>query len=68
MTDLRNFLTQLGLGDARSLLQSGNVVFTSKVRTSTELERYLESEAADRLSLEVDFFVRTPDEWKSIIR
>jgi uncharacterized protein (DUF1697 family) len=68
MTDLRNFLTQLGLEDVRSLLQSGNFVFTSAVRTSTELERFLETEAADRLSLEVDFFVRTPDEWKSIIR
>jgi uncharacterized protein (DUF1697 family) len=68
MTDLRNFIAQLGLDDCRSLLQSGNLVFTSKVRTATELERYLETEAADRLSLEVDFFVRTPDEWKSIIR
>jgi uncharacterized protein (DUF1697 family) len=68
MTDLRNFLTQLGLEDVRSLLQSGNFVFTSAVRTATELERFLETEAADRLSLEVDFFVRTPDEWKSIIR
>jgi len=68
MTDLRNFIAQLGLEDVRSLLQSGNLVFSSKVRTSTELERFLETEAADRLSLEVDFFVRTPDEWKSIIR
>jgi len=68
MADLRNFLTQLGLEDCRSLLQSGNLVFTSKVRTATELERFLETEATDRLSLEVDFFVRTPDEWKSVIR
>ncbi|HEY3113955.1 MAG TPA: DUF1697 domain-containing protein [Gemmatimonadaceae bacterium] len=68
MTDLRNFLTQLGLGEVRSLLQSGNLVFESKVRTGAELERFLESEAHDRLSLEVDFIVRTPDEWKSIIR
>ena len=68
MTDLRNFLSQIGLEDVRSLLQSGNLVFTSKVRTATELERFLETEAAERLSLEVDFFVRTPDEWKSIIR
>ena len=68
MTDLRNFITQVGLQDARSLLQSGNLIFTSSVRTGAELERYLESEAADRLSLEVDFFVRTPEEWKSIIR
>ena len=68
MTDLRNFITQVGLQDARSLLQSGNLIFTSKVRTGAELERFLESEAADRLSLEVDFFVRTPEEWKSVIR
>jgi uncharacterized protein (DUF1697 family) len=68
MTDLRNFITQVGLQDPRSLLQSGNLIFTSSVRTGAELERYLESEAADRLSLEVDFFVRTPEEWKSIIR
>ena len=68
MTDLRDFLAELGLEDARSLLQSGNLVFTSKVRTGAELERFLESEAHDRLSLEVDFIVRTPDEWKSVIR
>ena len=68
MTDLRNFITQVGLQDARSLLQSGNLIFSSNVRTGAELERFLESEAADRLSLEVDFFVRTPEEWKSVIR
>lgn len=68
MTDLRNFLAGLGMEDVRSLLQSGNLVFNSKVRTGSELERFLETEAIERLSLEVDFFVRTPDEWKSIIR
>jgi uncharacterized protein (DUF1697 family) len=68
MTDLRNFLTALGMENVRSLLQSGNLVFESKVRTGSELERFLESEALDRLSLEADFIVRTPDEWKTIIR
>ncbi|PYO80575.1 MAG: hypothetical protein DMD63_00585, partial [Gemmatimonadetes bacterium] len=68
MTDLRNFLTELGFEDARSLIQSGNLVFDSRVRTGAELERFLESEAHDRLSLEADFIVRTPDEWKSVIR
>jgi uncharacterized protein (DUF1697 family) len=68
MTDLRNFITKVGLQDARSLLQSGNLIFTSNVRTGAELERFLESEAAERLSLEVDFFVRTPEEWKAVIR
>lgn len=68
MTDLRNFLTDLGMEDARSLLQSGNLVFSSTVRTGAELERFLETEALERMSLEVDFFVRTPSEWKSLIR
>ena len=68
MTDLRNFLTELGFEEARSLIQSGNLVFDSRVRTGAELERFLESEAHDRLSLEADFIVRTPDEWKSVIR
>jgi uncharacterized protein (DUF1697 family) len=68
MTDLRNFIAELGLQDAKSLLQSGNLIFTSTVRTGAELERFLESEAAERLSLEVDFYVRTPEEWKMVIR
>jgi uncharacterized protein (DUF1697 family) len=68
MTDLRNFLAALGMENVRSLLQSGNLVFESKVRTGSELERFLESEALDRLSLEADFIVRTPDEWKAVIR
>src|SRR5438270_11604896 len=68
MTDLRNFLAELGMENVRSLLQSGNLVFDSKVRTGSELERFLESEALDRLSLDADFIVRTPDEWKTIIR
>jgi uncharacterized protein (DUF1697 family) len=68
MTDLRAFLTELGFGDARTLLQSGNVVFDSKARTGAELERFLEAEATQRFGMEIEFFVRTPEEWKSIIR
>ncbi len=68
MTDLRTFLTQLDFDDVRSLLQSGNLVFQSRSRTGAELERFLEGEAVKRFSMEIDFFVRTPEEWKSIIR
>lgn len=68
MTDLRAFLTQLGFEDVRSLLQSGNLVFQSRARTGAELERFLEAEAVKRFAIEIDFFIRTPEEWKSIIR
>ena len=68
MTDLRNFLTQLGFDDVRSLLQSGNLVFDSRARIGAELERFLEAEALKRFALEIDFFVRAPEEWKGMIR
>ena len=66
MADLRGFLAKLGLEDAKSLLQSGNLVFRSDARTD-ELERLLEAEAEKRLGLQTDFFVRTAQDWKAII-
>ena len=68
MTNLRNFLTELGFENVKSLLQSGNLVFGSRSRFGAELERFLEVEAAKRLALEVDFYVRTAEEWKSVVR
>ena len=35
MADLRTLITQLGFADVRSLLQSGNVVFTGGSRTGS---------------------------------
>ena len=67
MSSLRDLLTELGFGDAQSLLQSGNLVFRSTARTGAELENLLETEAAKRLNLHADFFVRTAKEWKSIV-
>ncbi len=67
MADLRDLLTQLGFTDARSLLQSGNLVFEAKGRTSAQLESLLEKETEKRLGLETTFFVRTPAEWKTVI-
>ena len=67
MADLRDLLTQLGLADARSLLQSGNLVFGTNRRTPAHLERLLEAEAEKRLGLQTDFFVRTAKEWKGVV-
>ena len=67
MAELRELLAQLGLLEARSLLQSGNLVFRSTGLTDLQLERLLESEAQKRLGLETDFFVRTAQAWKSIV-
>jgi uncharacterized protein (DUF1697 family) len=67
MADLRNLAMELGFVEVRSLLQSGNLVFRNEGPTGEQLEQLLEAEAAKRLNLETDFFVRTAEEWKKII-
>jgi uncharacterized protein (DUF1697 family) len=53
--------------EPRSLLQSGNVVFGSVVKSTAQLESVLEESVAKRLGVETDFFVRTAKEWQAII-
>ena len=67
MADLRALLSRLGFLDARSLLQSGNLIFRSDKLSGSGLERMLETEAEKRLDLRTDFFVRSSEEWKVIV-
>jgi uncharacterized protein (DUF1697 family) len=67
MADLRDLLTKLGFTEARSLLQSGNLIFQAQKKTTAQLESLLEKETEKRLGLETTFFVRTPAEWESLI-
>src|SRR5512134_634232 len=67
MADLRALVTRLGLADARTLLQSGNLVFRGDGRTPAQLERQLEAEIERRLGVETAFFVRTAREWGTVI-
>ena len=66
MEDLRAFAGRLGLTGAKTILQSGNLVFRSPRRPAV-LETLLESESVKRLGLTTEFFVRTLDEWKAMI-
>src|SRR5258708_1762030 len=67
MADLRALLADLGLQDAQTLLNSGNAVFRSKNKTGAAVEEFLETESAQRAGSQTDFFVRSVEEWKSII-
>ncbi len=67
MSELRRFAAQLGLDDPRTLLQSGNLVFRTAARSTADLERMLEVEAAARLGLQADFMVRSTADWRAII-
>ncbi|HJY87917.1 MAG TPA: DUF1697 domain-containing protein [Candidatus Acidoferrales bacterium] len=66
MSELRALATDLGFTEARTLLQSGNLVFRSDV-TGVKLERVLETEARKRLGLDTHFIVRTARQWNAIV-
>lgn len=67
MADLRELAAGLGLANARTLLQSGNLIFESSGRTPARLERLLEDAARDHLALETEVFIRTGKELASIV-
>ncbi len=66
MDDLRDLLTGLGYGDVRTLLQSGNVVLTSKA-SPERLERMLGKQISDGLGVDTQVIVRTRDEIAAVI-
>lgn len=67
MADLKAMLEDIGLAQARTLLQSGNIVLDAAAKTGAALESFLEKETQMRLNLEADYLVRTAAEWKAII-
>jgi uncharacterized protein (DUF1697 family) len=67
MSDLRELLAELGMRDVHTLLQSGNAVFHTDVRSAEQLERLIEDAAAARLHVQTDVMVRSHKDWKAII-
>jgi uncharacterized protein (DUF1697 family) len=68
MADLRDMFGKIGYDTARTLLQSGNVVFHVTGRMSTAaLEATLEGETLKRLKIETRYLVRTAAEWDDVI-
>jgi uncharacterized protein (DUF1697 family) len=67
MSDLCELLGALGYTGARSLLQSGNLVFRNSRPTGAALERLLEEETERRLRVRADYLVRSAAEWRTIV-
>jgi uncharacterized protein (DUF1697 family) len=68
MAELRKLCARMGLHEAQTLLQSGNVVFRCPERGGGALEARLEQELQKRLGFAPAVFVRTADEWASIVK
>lgn len=67
MAALRELALELGLMNARTLLNSGNVVFEAGRRSPAVVEQLLEAEAVRRLGVRTDFMVRRAAEWQALI-
>lgn len=67
MADLRAMAADLGLDQPRTLLQSGNLVFSDEGRSDAELEQALQAKAIIRLGLDTDIMVRGAAEWAHVV-
>lgn len=67
MADLRALAEDLGFKDPRTLLQSGNLVFSGRAGASAKIEATFEKAATRSLGVTTDFFVRTATEWRDVI-
>jgi uncharacterized protein (DUF1697 family) len=65
--DLRDFITALGFRDGRALLHSGNLIFRAPAQAPATIEQRLEREAAARLGLQTDIFVRTAGDLEALV-
>ena len=66
MSDLRRILEDAGLGDVRTLLQSGNVVFTG-TGPAAKLEESIEREIDKELGMRVTVMVRSEAQLRKVI-
>jgi uncharacterized protein (DUF1697 family) len=61
MAQLLQHCASAGFKDAKTLLQSGNVVFGGKGKSTAQLERALEAKVS------TDVVVRTAEEWREVV-
>jgi uncharacterized protein (DUF1697 family) len=67
MADLRDLLSGLGYTDVKTLLQSGNAVFSAPARSPGTVERAIEKAVVDRFGFDVRVLVRTRDEIEAAV-
>jgi len=67
MAGLREMPTGLGYSDVRTLLQSGNAVFTSAQRRPATVERALEEAIRSTFGFPVTCMVRTAEELSRVV-
>ena len=67
MAALRALAEALSLGNPRTLLQSGNLVFSSEGLEPAKLEQMLEAAIADRIGVKTEVHVRSAAAWDRLV-
>lgn len=62
MSQLKELFEEMGFDEVETFIASGNVLFSSKKRTRSELEARIAQQLEDSLGYAVDTFVRTAEE------
>jgi uncharacterized protein (DUF1697 family) len=66
MADLRAGLSRNGFGDVESQIQSGNLRFTSRIRSAAKVELAVEAALQDLCGFTVRTIVRTPSQLREL--
>ena len=67
MADLRAMTAKLGFDDPKTLLQSGNLVFSAKSQPMAKLEELFEAATKKHIGVECSYLLRSADEWAKIV-
>jgi uncharacterized protein (DUF1697 family) len=67
MADLKAMAAELGLGEPRTLVATGNLLFTAARTTASKLEAKLEPAFAARFGRHVDIIVRSAADWRRLV-
>ena len=68
MADLRAHLTDSGLEDVETYIQTGNVRFRSGLRSAAKVERHVEAVLGEHCGFEVPSIIFTPQELRQVHR
>jgi uncharacterized protein (DUF1697 family) len=65
MADLREHLTEAGLEDVETHIQSGNVRFRSTMRSAAKVEQHVEAVLGEHCGFDVPSIILTPEELRA---
>jgi uncharacterized protein (DUF1697 family) len=67
MADLREVVSDAGGTDVETYIQSGNVVLSHRMRSSSKLGAHLSAAIEASTGMDVDVIVRTEGEWEEVV-